>query len=182
MDGRRHGIHDDAPGVFDAPGVSADSDVPDVPETTDVPDTMDAPDVPGVLRMVSLTLLADEGYLPLARASAMHVGAILAFPLARVADLRLAVDEACISFLDGATHNDPDLLHAPYTPPGKLELSYDRHNTSLHIVLRGVAPVAWPDRDELGWAMLEALVSEVRAEVRDGMGVLTLIEPLPTGH
>ena len=173
MDGRRHGMPDDTPGVLDSPGVGGDPEAPDAP---------DLPNDPDVLRMVSLTLMADEGYLPLARTSAMHVGAILAFPLARVSDLRLAVDEACVSFLDGATYNDPDLLDGPYAPPGKLELAYDRHDTTLHIILRGIAPVDWPDRGELGWALLEALVGEVHAEVRDGVGVLTLIEPLPTGH
>jgi len=134
------------------------------------------------LRMVSLTLRADSDYLPLARTSAMHVASLLAFPLDRVCDLRLAVDEACISFLDAAAYRDPDLPHVPCGPPGTLELDYDRHDTTLHVVLSGTAPAGWPVRSELGWAVLESLVGEVRAELRDGMGVLTLIDPLPTGH
>ena len=128
------------------------------------------------LRMVSLTLQADKDYLPLARTSAMHVASLLAFPLDRVSDLRLAVDEACICFLDGAAYRDPDL---PCEPTGTLELAYDRHDTTLHVILRGTVPSGWPDREDLGWAVLESLVGEVHAEVRDGTGVLTLIDPLP---
>jgi hypothetical protein len=161
MNGQPRGIRDDATGVFDIPGAGGDSNV---------------------LRMVSLTLRADKEYLPLARTSAMHVGALLAFPLARVADLRLAVDEACISFLDGAAYRNLDLSYAPCAPPETLELAYDRHDTTLHVILRGTAPSHWPDRDELGWAMLETLVSEVRAEVRGGVGELTLIDALPTAR
>jgi hypothetical protein len=34
----------------------------------------------------------------------------------------------------------------------------------------------------MGWALLEALVGEVRTEVLGGVGVLTLVEPLPAGR
>jgi len=129
--------------------------------------------------MVSLTLVADKDYLALARTSAMHVGALLAFPLARVCDLRLAVDEACLSFLDTPAYQDPDL---PPAPSGTLGLAYYRHDAELHVVLRGSVPADWPERHGVGWALLEALVGEVRTEVRDGVGVLTLVEPLPTGR
>ena len=134
------------------------------------------------LRMVTLRMIADKDYLALARTSAMHVGALLAFPLGRVSDLRLAVDEACLSFLDAPAYRDPDLPYATSVPPGTLELAYDRYATQLHVTLRGTAPAGWPERHEPGWAVLESLVGEVRAEVRDGEGVLTLIDPLPTGR
>ncbi|HEX4787579.1 MAG TPA: hypothetical protein VH372_03905 [Actinospica sp.] len=133
------------------------------------------------LRMITLRMIADKDYLALARTSAMHVGALLAFPLARVSDLRLAVDEACISFLDPPAYRDPDLPYAACVPSGTLELAYDRHASDLHVTVTGTAPAGWPERQEPGWAILEALVGEVRAEVRAGDGVLTLIEPLPTG-
>jgi hypothetical protein len=134
------------------------------------------------LRMVTLRMIADKDYLALARTSAMHIGALLAFPLARVSDLRLAVDEACISFLDSPAYRDPDLPYAACVPPGILELAYDRHASDLHVTVTGTAPAGWPERHEPGWAVLEALVGEVRAEVRGGEGVLTLIEPLPSVH
>ena len=148
------------------------------------------------MRMATLTLLADRDYLALARTSAMHVGALLLFPQPRVNDLRLAVDEACTSFLQAAREADgadgvdgtdgggtdggwgadgPEPVAA-----GTMELSYDRHPTSLHVTVKARAPRGWPDRDELGWAVLGSLVGEVRVRVEDGIGALTLIQPLPT--
>ena len=146
------------------------------------------------VRMVTLTLLADRDYLALARTSAMHVAALLLFPLPRVNDLRLAVDEACTSFLQAAREADgedgadgagrgADGFGVDGPGPasaGTMELSYDRHPTSLHVTVRARAPRGWPGRDELGWAMLGSLVGEVRVRVEDGMGALTLIQPLPT--
>jgi hypothetical protein len=49
------------------------------------------------------------------------------------------------------------------------------------VTVRARAPYGWPDRDELGWAMLGSLVREVRASVVAGVGELTLVELLPTG-
>jgi anti-sigma regulatory factor (Ser/Thr protein kinase) len=128
--------------------------------------------------MVTLTLLADPDYLALARTSAMHVGALLFLPLPRVNDLRLAVDEICTSFLQPADGLEADAA-AP-SPSRTMELSYDRYPTALHVTVRARAPHGWPHRDELGWAMLETLVAEVRVSLEDGIGVLTLIEPLPS--
>lgn len=129
------------------------------------------------LRMATLTLLADQDYLALARTSAMHVGALLFFPLPRVNDLRLAVDEACTSFLVPPHPGNADA--APPEADATMELSYDRYPRHLHVTIRARAPRGWPERDELGWAMLGSLVAEVRTELRDGIGILTLIEPLP---
>jgi serine/threonine-protein kinase RsbW len=131
----------------------------------------DAADGADAVRMVTLTLPADHDYLGFARTSAMHVASLLFFPLPRVNDLRLAVDEACTSFLQAAHGADG---------AGSMELRYDRHPTSLHVTVRARAPHGWPGRDELGWAMLGSLVGEVRVQVEDGIGALTLIEPLPT--
>lgn len=129
-------------------------------------------------RMVTLTLLADQDYLALARTSAMHVGALVFLPLPRVNDLRLAVDEVCTSFLQSTEGLEAD--SAAPAPSRTMELAYDRYPTALHVTVRAPAPQGWPQRDELGWAMLETLVAEVRVSLQDGIGVLTLIEPLPT--
>jgi hypothetical protein len=45
--------------------------------------------------------------------------------------------------------------------------------------VRAPVPASWPEVDELGWTMLQALVSEVRTEVADGIGTLILVEELP---
>jgi serine/threonine-protein kinase RsbW len=130
------------------------------------------------VRMATLTLLADQDYLALARTSAMHIGALLFLPLPRVNDLRLAVDEACTSFLQSARHGEADAASPP--PTGTMEVAYDRYPASLHVTVRAPAPNGWPGRDELGWAMLGSLVGEVRVSLDGGVGTLTLIEPLPT--
>lgn len=130
---------------------------------------MDVTDNNTPVRMVTLTLLADRDYLALARTSAMHVGALLFLPLSQVHDLRLAVDEACASF-----------LHTSHPPTETMELCYDRYPTALHVTVRARAPLGWPEGDELGWALLGSLVGDVRVSVSDGIGALTLVEPLPT--
>jgi anti-sigma regulatory factor (Ser/Thr protein kinase) len=119
-------------------------------------------------RMAALTFPADKDYLALARTSAMHVAGLLDLPIGRVTDLRIAVDEACAVFL---------------TPqpavPSTFELCFERYAGYLSVTVRGPAPAKWPPADdELGWRMLQALVGEVRAETKDGIGTLTLIEPL----
>jgi anti-sigma regulatory factor (Ser/Thr protein kinase) len=125
-------------------------------------------------RMATVVMPADKDYLALARTSAMQIAALLDLPLSRVTDLRLAVDEACSSFLVGPAGDGE-----PAPGADSLELRYDRFPAQLHVTVRGTASSRWPTRDELGWEMLRALVGEVRAEVVDGVGVLTLIEPLP---
>jgi anti-sigma regulatory factor (Ser/Thr protein kinase) len=131
--------------------------------------------------MVTLSMIADMDYLALARTSAMHVGALLAFPLARVSDLRLAVDEACVCFLDSAARREPDSFGMSQAPES-MELSYDRYPDELHVTVRAAVGVDWPTVDDLGWAMLRALVGDVRVHVEDGVGELTLILPLPGGQ
>ena len=37
----------------------------------------------------------------------------------------------------------------------------------------------WPTQDEFGWETLRAAAGQVRAEVADGVGTLTLLAPLP---
>lgn len=129
----------------------------------------------GYLRMAALTVVADKDYLALARITAMQVAALLQLPLPRVADLRLAVDEACTSFLvSGPGHGvEPDPAAGE-----TLQLCYDRYTDRLQVSVRGRAPNLWPVRDELGWELLHSVAEQVRAEVADGIGVLTFTEPL----
>jgi hypothetical protein len=125
--------------------------------------------------MAALTVVADKDYLALARISAMQVAALLQLPLPRVADLRLAVDEACTSFLVPA----PGRSLAPGSATGEtLYLCYDRYDDRLQVMVRGRAPVLWPVQDELGWEMLHSVAEQVHAEVTDGIGTLTFTEPL----
>jgi hypothetical protein len=106
----------------------------------------------------------------------MQVAALLDLPLPRVSDLRLAVDEACTSFLVPAPGREIE----PVEETGAtLQVSYDRYPDRLEVTVLGTAPPMWPGQDELGWEMLRAIVGDVHAEVIDGIGILTLVEPLP---
>jgi anti-sigma regulatory factor (Ser/Thr protein kinase) len=134
---------------------------------------------PSALRLVSLSMIADMDYLALARTSAMHVGALLAFPLPQVGDLRLAVNEACACFLDDAARREPDAFGMMV--PEWMELAYDRFPDELHVTVRAAVGEGWPAVDELGWAVLRALVGDLHVDVHGGVGALTLILPLPTG-
>ena len=128
-------------------------------------------------RMATVIMPADKDYLALARTSTMQIAALLDLSMSRVTDLRLAVDEACTSFL--VAPGDADEADGPSGETGNLELHYDRFAQHLRVTVRGSVSAGWPTRDELGWEMLRALVGELQAEIVAGTGVLTLIEPLP---
>jgi hypothetical protein len=125
--------------------------------------------------MAALTVVADKDYLALARLSAIQVAALVELPLPQVADLRLAVDEACTSFLVAAPGRT---LEPAATTGATLHLCYDRFPDRLRVTVRGRAPAMWPTQDELGWEMLCAVAEQVRADVADGIGTLSFTEPL----
>ncbi|HWG28882.1 hypothetical protein [Actinospica sp.] len=128
--------------------------------------------------MAELTVVADREYLALARTSAMQVAALLGLSLPQVADLRLAVDEACTSFLVAAPGRSVELAAVT---GATLHLSYDRYPDRLRVTVRGLAPAMWPTQDEFGWEMLHAVAEQVKTEVVDGIGTLTFTEPLGNG-
>jgi anti-sigma regulatory factor (Ser/Thr protein kinase) len=117
--------------------------------------------------MASLAVPADADYLAIARVTAMHVGALLGLTVGRIADFRLAVDEACSLLLRAAA------------VPGALELSFERCLDELRVTVRGPAPGDGPEPDDVGWLMMRALVGDARMETSGGTATLTLIEPLP---
>jgi len=139
-------------------------------------DSVAAGGVGQVRRMAAITMPASEAYVSFARLATAHIGGALGLSVGRVADLRLAVDEACAQFLQVPSSS----LGAE--PP--LELFFDRRPHALRITVRGPIPNCWPDRESLGWLVLGALVSELRCEIRpgeDGVGTLAFVELLSTG-
>jgi hypothetical protein len=60
-----------------------------------------------------------------------------------------------------------------------LTVRFDRLPQHLRISVRGPAPNRSPDAEDLGWLMLCALVVRPHWEVGDGIGTLTMTEPLP---
>jgi serine/threonine-protein kinase RsbW len=133
-------------------------------------------------RLASLDFAAEKDFLALARMTAMHVGGLLGLPIGRVTDLRLAVDEACSLFLNPNLHTAAGSAPPPDRTGGRLSLRFDRTDATLRIRVTGPAPWRRPDEDDLGWTMLCALVGEPRWEARDGVGTLTMTEPIPTGR
>ena len=131
-------------------------------------------------RMAALAVPADKDYLALIRTAAMHVAILLPLTVDRIADLRLAVDEACTALLAGP--HGAAAAAAPADGAGELlELSFERYPDRVEITVRGPARGGLPGRDEIGWAMLEALVGEVRVAFEGGASAeLTLVVPLPS--
>lgn len=136
----------------------------------------------GAERLATVSFAADKDFLALARMMAMHVAGLVGLPIGRVTDLRLAVDEACSLFLVPPVGPHAPLLPAPHGP-ALLTLRFDRlAGGYLRISVTGPVPPRRPDEDDLGWTMLCALVGSPRWEVRDGLGTLTLTEPIPAGR
>lgn len=141
----------------------------------------------GGVRVAALTLPLSGAHVSLARLATAQVTAALGFSVGRVADLRLAVDEACGQFLlwpaplfDDDADADADVLEPLNVP---LDICFDRLPGKLRITVSGPVPAAaWPDRESLGWTVLAAIVSDLRHGFgpRDGVGTLTIVEPLST--
>jgi serine/threonine-protein kinase RsbW len=137
----------------------------------------------GGVRVAAITMPVSGAYVSLARLATAHVAGALGLSVGRVADLRLVVDEACGQFLqEPAPLLDDDDLAMP------LELCIDRLPGKLRITVSGPVPaVGWPDRESLGWLVLDTLVSDLRYGIEpwDGVGpltvgTLTIVEPLST--
>ncbi|HWG28131.1 hypothetical protein [Actinospica sp.] len=131
-------------------------------------------------RLALLSFAADKDHLALARMTAMHVAGLAGLPIGRVTDIRLAVDEACSLFLSGlgASARSTRLSDTGTELGAMLTLRFDRLAQDLRISVSGPAPERRPDADDLGWLMLCALVGRPSWEVRDGIGTLTMTEPL----
>jgi serine/threonine-protein kinase RsbW len=133
-------------------------------------------------RLALLSFAADKDHLALARMTAMHVAGLAGLPIGRVTDIRLAVDEACSLFLSGLGVSTATRLSDTGTEIGAmLTLRFDQLAQDLRISVSGPAPERRPDADDLGWLMLCALVGRPSWEVRDGIGTLTMTEPLSPG-
>lgn len=102
-------------------------------------------------RSVLIQVPAQQDYLVVVRSAVAQLGAHLGYTLEEVADLRLAVDEACCLLV--ARHR-PDGIAA-----GDLECRVQVGTDTLEIVVSaGVTDVDAPAADGFGWNILLALV------------------------
>jgi serine/threonine-protein kinase RsbW len=118
--------------------------------------------------LVELTFQGSVGLVVLARFTAATVAVQAGFSVEEIDDLRLAVDELCVSF-------------GPVQEHGRVQLEFDRRDDTVHIVCRFEArPAAaddgradgdehnWDENGDLSQQILNALVDEHGREVTDG--------------
>jgi serine/threonine-protein kinase RsbW len=118
---------------------------------------------------VVLTVPAQCNQVVLVRAVTGHLGAALGLSVAQLADLRLAVDEAC-----GA------LLAASAAHPGtSFECRFSASEDNLVITVSArLGPDARPNTADIGWLMLSLLVDELEWSAREGIVVVRLVTRL----
>jgi serine/threonine-protein kinase RsbW len=98
----------------------------------------------------------DAGYLAIVRSASAHIATKLGCTLSEVADLRLAVDEACNLLL---RHTVRD-WRADGT--GDLECRFVLDGSGLRVVLDiQVLDAERPEDDGFGWTILSALVDDI---------------------
>jgi hypothetical protein len=131
--------------------------------TADISGT-DRVDVAGVIPggVVELTIPVESDLLVLARLAVSTVASRSSFDIEEIEDLRLAVDELCLSVLDGRRS-------------GRLHLRFDGRPDQIEVSCHYDGIGAVPERDgsedptsELSDRILDALVDEHGPVVRDG--------------
>lgn len=124
--------------------------------------------------LAELAIPADADSLGLARLATMHVAGLLGVPVSRLAELRLAVNEACALLIDARAGAAAEGVAGAAV----LRVRFDHDPDRLRITVRGPAPYRSPHPEEIGWVLLQALVGEIRMDTVGGMTTLTLSEPL----
>jgi serine/threonine-protein kinase RsbW len=118
------------------------------------------------VRTVVLAIPADRDQVVLVRSVAGHIAARLGLSVADLADLRLAVDEACGLFLL-AEHFD--------AAGAILECRFEELPDALRVTVSApVPPTLEPAVDGIGWFMLDALVDELGWRSTGSVGTVTL--------
>jgi serine/threonine-protein kinase RsbW len=100
--------------------------------------------------LIEVRLPATAAHLPVLRTLSADLAARLDFNLDEVADLRMAVDEACAGLVARAAE------------PPQLRVSFKAENGTLWVIASAhTTDGAAPARDTFGWRVLTALVDEV---------------------
>jgi len=112
---------------------------------------------------VELRIPADGAYLAVLRTATAGLAPRLAFTLAAIADLRIAVDEACAMVLPQA-RSGSDLTCGFLLAGGSLTVA----------VTAECDDPRQPSRDGFAWTVLSALTNDVSADVGEGRLTITL--------
>lgn len=103
---------------------------------------------------------ADADYLPVIRSASAHVAAKAGCTLPEVADLRLAVDEAC-GLLLRYTIRDRQ-VPGGFNRGGDLACRFILDGGAVRVVLsREARNAAAPQNGDFGWTILSALVDDI---------------------
>lgn len=111
-----------------------------------------------------LELPAASGYLVLARTAVAAMCARLDYPLDRLEDVKLAVDEACSLLLSDTDSTEMLTLALEPSADGQLIVSVrsvTRHGKT-------------PKQSSFSWTVLSALVEDVSASAEDGQVSISL--------
>jgi anti-sigma regulatory factor (Ser/Thr protein kinase) len=120
---------------------------------------------------------ADPDYLAVIRSASAHVATKFGCTLSEVADLRLAVDEAC-GLLLRHTVRDRRADGA-----GDLECCFILDGPALRVVLsRQARDAAPPQSDEFGWTILGALVDDIVWRVEGPTVHVEIVKRRPDGR
>lgn len=120
---------------------------------------------------------ADPDYLAVVRSASAQVATKFGCTLPEVADLRLAVDEACGLLL---RHAVPDPRGGG---AGDLECRFVLDGPELRVTLGMPArDVARPEQDEFGWTILSALVDDIVWRVEDTTVCVEILKRRPAGR
>ncbi|HEX4791266.1 MAG TPA: ATP-binding protein [Actinospica sp.] len=131
-----------------------------------------APGKPAV-RLATLAVPALDRHIALVRIAAVHVAGSVGLTVGRVADIRLALDEACGQFLGAVPPGSPARRRA------SIEVRFELARGRLRMTVRGPAPAGWPELGGLGWQVLSSLVGDLHWTQEGGVGTLVLVEHLP---
>jgi serine/threonine-protein kinase RsbW len=111
---------------------------------------------------VLIEVPADADYLPVIRSASAHVATKAGCTLPEVADLRLAVDEACGLLLRHTVRDE----QAGLSGLGDLSCRFVLDASTLRVILsRDARHAAQPQDDEFGWTILSALVDDIQWRV-----------------
>lgn len=126
---------------------------------------------------VLLSVPADPDYLAVVRSACAQVGTKLGCSLTEVSDLRLAVDEICGLLLRWAGSR---WTEGP--AGGNLECRFLITDSELRVVVGVEAgEFAPPAGDDFGWAIMTALVDDVRWHVEGPRVRVEILKRRPAG-
>lgn len=113
---------------------------------------------------VRLSFPAASGYLVLARTAVAALCARLDYPLDRLEDVKLAVDESCAWLL----------VDAAADATIELTLTSDSRGTMLIEVTTRTKHGRTPSQNSFAWTVLSALVDSVQASAQNGLVTISL--------